>query len=77
MMKILADKCPHCGGRSGFYTNMISSCNRSYQWNGNEIDTDNFRITSESKPKCSDCGEPLNKVVKVKAVTSWNDEIQS
>ena len=76
-MKILTDKCPQCDGQSGVYTTVISSCNRSYQWNGHEIDTDNFRITSESKPKCIDCDAPLNKVVKIKAVPSWDDELQS
>lgn len=53
--------CPHCGGISGAISSVKYKAERVYYWdaetNGGIQDTDCFTVTSETIPKCMDCGK--------------------
>lgn len=56
--------CPHCGGESGYQTNVMFKAVRVARWNGADTDTDNYELVSETNPKCSDCGKPVRSLFK-------------
>lgn len=55
--------CPHCGGRNGFFTNIVLQAERSYSWDGEEVDTENYTQKSEANPRCSDCGKSVRSAI--------------
>lgn len=56
--------CPHCGGISGFQTKIVLKAVRLYAWDGSDVDTGNYDLTSETNPKCGDCGKPVRSLFK-------------
>lgn len=56
--------CPHCGGQSGFLTNVIFKAQRLTEWNGRDVDTENYTLTTETNPKCLDCGKSVRALFK-------------
>lgn len=59
--------CPHCGGTSGFTTHIIFKAVRSTSWDGKSVDTDDYQVTSETNPKCADCGRPVRALFRIAA----------
>lgn len=55
--------CPHCGGRSGYLTNIRFKAVRMYRWDGGDVDTDNYTVESETSPRCLDCGKSARAAV--------------
>lgn len=51
--------CPHCGGRSGFLTNIVFKAKRIHTWDGQDVDTDGYEVASETNPRCMDCGKAV------------------
>lgn len=64
---IKTDSCPHCGGTTGFMTNAIYKATRLTAWDGQDADTDNYQLSSETNPKCGDCGKGLRSLFAAKA----------
>ena len=58
--------CPHCNGKGGFTTNIRYKANRLTGWDGEDVDTDNFIVVSETSPACVDCGKSVKKLMKEK-----------
>lgn len=56
--------CPHCGTRSGFVTNVVFSAERSYTWDNQDVDTDNYSLRRETSPRCVDCGRSVRALVE-------------
>ena len=54
--------CPHCGGTTGFMTNVTLKAVRLTAWNGQDSDTDRHELTSETSPKCGDCGKGVRNL---------------
>lgn len=59
--------CPHCGGQSGFTTNITFKATRSSSWDGRSVDTDAYEVMSETNPKCADCGRPVRALFRTAA----------
>lgn len=57
------DKCPHCGGRNGFQTRIIFDCVRLSSWNGETVDTEGYKVVSETNPRCTDCGKSVRSAM--------------
>ncbi|MNL23429.1 hypothetical protein D3C87_1448180 [compost metagenome] len=57
------DACPHCGGTSGILTNIRFKALRSYRWDGRDVDTDNYVVESETRPRCLDCGKSVRAAI--------------
>ena len=58
------EKCPHCGGVSGFQTSVVFHAKRFYEWSGVDTDTDGYSVKSEANPRCLDCGKPVRSLFK-------------
>lgn len=56
--------CPHCGGQSGFTTNIVFKAKRYASWDGRDVDTDGYTVASEADPRCADCGQPVRSLFK-------------
>lgn len=56
--------CPHCGGGSGFTTNIVFKAKRLASWDGRDVDTEGYSVTSETDPRCIDCGKPVRSLFK-------------
>lgn len=56
--------CPHCGGVSGFITNIVLKAVRATTWDGEDVDTDRYVLASETNPKCMDCDRPVRSLFK-------------
>jgi hypothetical protein len=56
--------CPHCGGNSGLLTNVVFKAVRMAKRDGQDVDTDSYVMTSETNPKCADCGKPVRKLFR-------------
>lgn len=60
-------ECPHCSGKSGFRTNVVFKAVRVYDWTGQDVDTENYDLTSETNPKCLDCEKSVRSLFGPKA----------
>lgn len=56
--------CPHCGGTNGFITNIVFDAVRVYSWDKGDIDTDNYSVRTETKPRCMDYGKSVRSVMR-------------
>jgi hypothetical protein len=56
--------CPHCGGQSGFATNIVFKATRLASWSGATQDTEGYTVASETDPRCQDCGKPVRSLFK-------------
>lgn len=56
---IATNACPHCGGISGFMTNVTFKATRLTAWSGQDSATDDYQLTAETSPKCGDCGKAV------------------
>lgn len=54
-----------CGGRNGVTTHIRFKAIRTYSWDGQDGDTDNYTVTSETNARCSDCDKPVKRNPKV------------
>ena len=57
------EKCPHCGGINGFFTRVIFDCQRFTSWASGDIDTEGYKIVSETNPRCMDCEKSVRSVM--------------
>ncbi|WP_025139613.1 hypothetical protein [Achromobacter sp. DH1f] len=62
-MEFSVTKCPHCGGVSGVLTTVRFKAIRLNGWNGQDQDTENFEVQSETDPRCIDCSKPVRAYV--------------
>ena len=56
--------CPHCTGRSGFVTNIVFKAKRLTTWDGEDVDTDNYVVVSETDARCIDCGKSVRSAIQ-------------
>lgn len=56
--------CPHCGGKSGFRTNIYYKAARYTEWDGNAADTDDYSVLRETNPTCMDCDKPVRSLFR-------------
>lgn len=56
--------CPHCGGVSGYITNVVFKAIRIYNWGGADVDTEQYDLVAETNPRCNDCGKPVRSFVR-------------
>jgi hypothetical protein len=40
-------------------TNIAFKAKRLYTWDGQDVDTENYEVASETCPQCSDCGKAV------------------
>lgn len=52
------DKCPHCGGKNGYYTTGLMKYRRNFDWDGEVWDTSLETKTGGAK-RCFDCDKAV------------------
>lgn len=62
-MEFTVTKCPHCGGVSGVSTTIRFRAVRIAGWEGDDHDTENYQVLSETNPRCVDCDKPVRAYV--------------
>lgn len=58
--------CPHCGGTSGFITNLTLKARRISSWDGRDIFTEDITTATETNPTCADCERPVRALFRPK-----------
>lgn len=62
------DACPHCSSTSGYKRKVSFKAVRSYGWDGDVLETDQWQITSQTLARCNDCGRSVeHEIVSEKA----------
>lgn len=64
---ISVESCPHCGGESGFITNIVFKARRLTSWGGMDLDTEGYEVASETDPRCVDCNKPVRSLFRRRA----------
>ena len=62
------DKCPHCGGKNGYYTTGTMKFRRNYGWDRDVWDT-GLELKTESVERCFDCDKPVRAALNASPST--------